>query len=91
MLLESSLAERFLSELVSKTEKIRFNLESDAEENPCIGPLISTAQRGKVLEYIQIAKKDGCTLLCGGDAPPKTEGYFMVQLTEPLLPVFDDM
>jgi acyl-CoA reductase-like NAD-dependent aldehyde dehydrogenase len=43
-----------------------------------LGPLVDKAQYKKVLEYIEIGKKDGATFECGGktDDLPK-EGYFV--------------
>jgi len=41
-----------------------------------LGPLISAAQRDRVMEYIQSAKDEGATLVCGGEAVPG-KGYFV--------------
>jgi phenylacetaldehyde dehydrogenase len=41
-----------------------------------LGPLISAAQRDVVMEYIQSAKDEGATLICGGEAPAGL-GYFV--------------
>lgn len=48
-----------------------------------MGALISKAQHDKVLQYIEIAKEDGATLLCGGKAPddPALKGGFYVEPT----------
>jgi aminomuconate-semialdehyde/2-hydroxymuconate-6-semialdehyde dehydrogenase len=46
------------------------------------GALVSAAHRDKVLSYIELARKEGGTIRCGGEAaPPATErcrgGYFV--------------
>ncbi|MDX2600301.1 aldehyde dehydrogenase family protein [Streptomyces caniscabiei] len=45
-----------------------------------LGPVTTAAQYGKVLEYFDIARKDGATAATGGDALPDEErgaGYFV--------------
>ncbi|MGQ0590478.1 MAG: aldehyde dehydrogenase family protein [Sphingosinicella sp.] len=41
-----------------------------------MGPLVSTEQHERVLSYIEAGKKEGASVLCGGDAPGG-EGYFV--------------
>jgi phenylacetaldehyde dehydrogenase len=41
-----------------------------------LGPLISAAQRDRVMGYIQAGKDDGAELLCGGHAPDR-KGFFV--------------
>jgi phenylacetaldehyde dehydrogenase len=41
-----------------------------------MGPLVSTEQHERVLGYIEAGRKEGASVICGGDAPG-SEGYFV--------------
>ena len=41
-----------------------------------MGPLVSTEQHERVLGYIDAGRKEGASVLCGGDAPGG-DGYFV--------------
>jgi phenylacetaldehyde dehydrogenase len=41
-----------------------------------MGPLVSTEQHERVLGYIEAGRKEGASVLCGGDAPG-SDGYFV--------------
>ena len=41
-----------------------------------MGPLVSTEQHERVLSYIEAGKKEGASVLCGGDAPGG-DGWFV--------------
>ena len=41
-----------------------------------MGPLVSTEQHERVLSYIEAGRKEGASVLCGGDTPGG-EGYFV--------------
>lgn len=58
-----------------------------------LGPLISAAQRDKVMAHVHRARQDGARLLTGGKAPPGLErGYFMEPTlfidAEPHMPIW---
>ena len=57
----------FLARLLRRTEAIR--LGDPLDERTQMGPLISAAQREKVLNYIDIGKREGAALLAGGGLP----------------------
>ena len=46
-----------------------------------MGPLISERQRQRVLNYIEIGKQEGATLVTGGEIPPQHPKGFFVQPT----------
>jgi aldehyde dehydrogenase (NAD+) len=46
------------------------------DERMIMGPLVSSAQRDRVLSYISVAQQEGGQLLAGGTAPGRT-GYFV--------------
>jgi aldehyde dehydrogenase (NAD+) len=43
------------------------------------GPLISEAQRDKVLGYIEDAKQNGATIATGGGKWDQSEGFYIVR------------
>ena len=78
LILEESIYERFTSELVKRANKIKvgFGWEKDIE----MGPLVSEDHMNSVLNYIEIGKQEGATLLCGGKRITDNQlakGYFL--------------
>lgn len=74
---QKGIKEAFLKRLAARTGAIVAGdpLESATQ----FGPLISAAQHGKVMGYIETAKAEGARLLCGGAAG--NEGALFVQPT----------
>jgi len=72
LILEKSLYDKFIPELVEKAKKIKVGPGWDSTAE--MGPLISESHMKKVLEYIEIGKSEGAELLCGGKQ--LTEGVF---------------
>ncbi|WP_221563211.1 aldehyde dehydrogenase family protein [Alkalihalobacillus sp. TS-13] len=64
LILESSLYEQFVEELIARAKKIKIGPGWD--ENTEMGPLISKDHMNRVLDYIRIGKAEGAELLCGG-------------------------
>lgn len=69
--------EKFLSRLKERTEKIVIGEPMD--EATQLGPMVSKAQRDKVLDYIGKGKAEGAVLLTGGGIPNHVpgEGYYI--------------
>ena len=67
LVVEDSIAERFVDELVRRAEAIRLGgpFDDDAET----GPLISAQHREKVDAYVQAGVAEGARLRTGGKAP----------------------
>jgi betaine-aldehyde dehydrogenase len=78
---QEGLRRRFLDRLVARTEAIRIGDPMD--EGVQMGPLISAAQRDKVLGYIAKGREEGAWLATGGGtvAPQGFEGGHFVQPT----------
>ncbi|KAF9667814.1 hypothetical protein SADUNF_Sadunf15G0062500 [Salix dunnii] len=81
LLVHESIASEFLDRLVKWTKKIKI---SDPFEEGCrLGPVVSGGQAKsqcyeKVLEFIATAKREGATILSGGDRPKHlTTGFFV--------------
>lgn len=64
LVVEASIADRFVDELVRRANQIRLGgpFDPDAET----GPLISAAHRDKVSAYVQKGLAEGARLRCGG-------------------------
>jgi betaine-aldehyde dehydrogenase len=70
LIVEDSLHNAFVDEVVSRTERIRLGgpFDPDAET----GPLISAEHRDKVARYVAAGVAEGATLRCGGARPDDT-------------------
>ena len=74
---QDDIYDNFLVSFVSKAQRIKLGLADDSETQ--MGPLISDAQRKKVISYIEKAKAEGAKVICGGKIPENVElknGYF---------------
>ncbi|WP_105566539.1 aldehyde dehydrogenase family protein [Microbacterium halophytorum] len=65
LVVEESIAERFVDELVRRAEGIRLGGPFDDEAES--GPLISAAHRDKVHAYVQAGIAEGARVRCGGE------------------------
>ena len=63
--IERPIYERFKSDLVSRA--LEMNIGDPLEENTNIGAVVSEPHMEKILSYIELAKKEGGTILCGGN------------------------
>ncbi|MCX5709882.1 MAG: aldehyde dehydrogenase family protein [Candidatus Omnitrophica bacterium] len=69
--------DKFLSDFAAKAKKIRLGDSLDHETQ--MGPLISEAQRKRVIDFVTKAKKEGARLVCGGKIPEDAKlkrGFF---------------
>ena len=77
ILVEDDIYDKFVEEFTAKVKKIKLGDGLNYETQ--MGPLISGAQREKVIEYVEQARKEGAKLLCGGKIPESPElkkGFF---------------
>lgn len=65
LLLEESIYDAFIDALKERTKEIQVGPGLDSESQ--MGPVVSEIQMNKVLDYIEIGKKEGATLLVGGN------------------------
>ena len=74
---QETIYDNFLTSFVQKAKRIKLGLADNPETQ--MGPLISDAQRKKVIAYIEKAKAEGAQVVCGGRIPENAElknGYF---------------
>lgn len=77
LVVQESIAEEFTAELVRRAQEIRLGgpFDEDAET----GALISEAHLQKVSQYVEDAKAEGATVLCGGKRATEgalSQGWF---------------
>ncbi|WP_182345776.1 aldehyde dehydrogenase family protein [Tomitella gaofuii] len=70
LIVEESIHDRFVDELVRRAQQIR--LGGPFDETAETGPLISAAHRDKVTAYVQAGIDEGAVLRCGGESPAGT-------------------
>lgn len=77
LVVEESIAERFVAEVVERARAIRMGGPFDPEAET--GPLISAKHREQVHTYVQAGIAEGAELLCGGYIPDDgllADGFF---------------
>jgi aminomuconate-semialdehyde/2-hydroxymuconate-6-semialdehyde dehydrogenase len=67
VLVERSIYDRFVDALVDRVRGLRVGDPADPETE--LGALISPAHREKVESYLNLAREEGGSVLCGGDRP----------------------
>ncbi|TYB79925.1 aldehyde dehydrogenase [Bizionia myxarmorum] len=75
---EASIYEKFKNDFVAKVKALKVGHPSESTTD--IGALVSKPHLEKVLEYIQIAKDENGTILCGGNQvtiPGFENGYYL--------------
>ncbi len=72
MIVEESIYDSFVKKMAERAKKIRVGPGLDSETE--MGPLVNEAQMKRVLDYIEVGKKEGAKLELGGDQP-KGEKY----------------
>jgi aldehyde dehydrogenase (NAD+) len=75
ILIPNSMAEEFIPLAKAIVESLKVGDPKDPQTQ--LGPVVSAAQRDRVERYVEIAKQEGATLLCGGKRPEDLQrGYF---------------
>ncbi len=78
LLLHEDVHDRFLEELATRARKLRLGNPQDPKTQ--MGSQISARQMDRILDYIESAKQEGATLLCGGERDTegdKAKGFFV--------------
>lgn len=76
---ERPLYEKFKNEFVLKTKQLLVG--NPLDEKTKVGAIVSKGHHEKILSYIELAKQEGGTVLCGGEAiklqGEQSEGYYI--------------
>ena len=75
ILVERSIYQKFVDELVRRTKALVVGDPSDERTN--LGALVSEAHMNKVLSYIELAKNEGGKILTGGNRIHLNGGYYI--------------
>lgn len=78
MIVEESIYDKFVQKMAERAKKIKVGPGFD--EDTEMGPLVSESQLKRVLEYIEVGKKEGAKLVTGGDQPKGEQfgqGYYV--------------
>ncbi len=78
LMLHHSIADTFLERYITLVKSIRVG--NPLDPNTEMGPLTSDLHRKRVLEYTDIARQQGATILAGGDVPTDSNlqsGYYV--------------
>lgn len=67
LLLQENIADAFLDRFIALARSIRLGNPLDPKTE--MGPLTSTAHLERVLNYVEIARQEGCEVLTGGKQP----------------------
>jgi acyl-CoA reductase-like NAD-dependent aldehyde dehydrogenase len=73
--LHGSIAGKFTTDLVALTKKLKQGNPLDPGID--VGAMVNEQQMNKVLQAIDVAKKEGAKVLCGGRRNPAFKGYFV--------------
>lgn len=79
ILVQEEIYDKFISGFIEKTKRIKLGNGLDYQAQ--MGPLVSEAQRKKVMGYLRRAQQEGAKLLCGGKIPadPALKGGFFLE------------
>jgi betaine-aldehyde dehydrogenase len=76
LLVHTSIADAFTARLVELVEALRIG--DPKRDDVEVGPLSFAAHYQRVMDYIEVGKAEGATLLCGGGRPRGIDrGYFV--------------
>jgi len=78
LIIQESIHDKFMSMLVEKVKKLKIG--NGLNEDIDMGPIINEAQMNKILNYIDIGKNEGATLIYGGERWTEGEcskGWFL--------------
>ena len=76
IIVEKGILQPFIEALAKALQEVRVGHALDPQTQ--IGPVVDREQLASNLEYVEVGKQEGATLLCGGERiRRKTEGYYM--------------
>jgi len=80
--IEKSIYEKFKAAFVERVKNLKVGDPNDSSSN--LGAIVSLQHKQKILSYIELAKQEGGTILCGGKEQPSDQrsdrvkhGYFI--------------
>jgi aldehyde dehydrogenase (NAD+) len=75
LILSDKIHDDFIDRMIEKMKKMKIG--NPMEKDTDIGPLVSEKQHQRVLDYIEIGKKEGAKLVYGGKIPEGFKGFYV--------------
>jgi acyl-CoA reductase-like NAD-dependent aldehyde dehydrogenase/alcohol dehydrogenase class IV len=81
ILVHEKIYDKFVKKLVDRSKALKVGYQMEVETQ--FGPIVSKKQLDTIMSYIEIGKKEGAKLACGGKQPnnPKLKGGFYCEPT----------
>ena len=73
LLLEDSIYDTFLGQLVSRTKNLKIGPADQYDTD--FGPLISAQHCESMMQFIKLGQSEGASVLCGGKVPEPFQGH----------------
>lgn len=75
VLVQRGVYDALVSQLAAYTRRLKVG--NPSEPDTVVGPVISAAHRDRVESYVELARKEGATVVTGGDRPPLDRGFYV--------------
>jgi acyl-CoA reductase-like NAD-dependent aldehyde dehydrogenase len=75
MFVQESVYDEFAERIAAKANEIR--LGQPLDPSTTMGPLVSSEQHERVLNYLKLAREEGAQAKAGGERGPQSKGYFV--------------
>ncbi|MER5517212.1 aldehyde dehydrogenase family protein [Streptomyces sp. NPDC002763] len=75
VLVQRPLYDRLVEQLAAYAGRLKVG--DPAEPDTVVGPLITAEHRARVESYVEVARKEGATVVTGGERPPLEKGFYL--------------
>ncbi|MFJ9706414.1 aldehyde dehydrogenase family protein [Streptomyces sp. NPDC101234] len=75
VLVQRGLYDRLVEELAAYASRLKVG--DPSEPGTVVGPLITAEHRARVEAYVELARKEGATVVAGGERPPLERGFYL--------------
>ncbi|MEU2426516.1 aldehyde dehydrogenase family protein [Streptomyces sp. NPDC007851] len=75
VLVQRGLYDRLVTQLAAYAD--RLTVGDPAAPDTVVGPVISAEHRARVESYVELARKEGATVVAGGERPPLERGFYV--------------
>ncbi|MFG2940202.1 aldehyde dehydrogenase family protein [Streptomyces sp. NPDC048282] len=75
VLVQRALYDRLVTELAAYAARLKVG--DPAEPGTVVGPVITAEHRARVESYVELGRKEGATVVAGGERPPLERGFYV--------------
>ncbi|MEU1159819.1 aldehyde dehydrogenase family protein [Streptomyces sp. NPDC005921] len=75
VLVQRALYDRLVTELAAYASRLKVG--DPAEPGTVVGPVITAEHRARVESYVELARKEGATVVAGGERPSPERGFYV--------------